>query len=155
MHKWSMPLNNTDRSAKLLVVRFLGQILPWSQHLCVSNSKSLQYIPKCCLQAGQDVLVSNLHGSEGPPPQSWGARVHHYQSIPVTTPLTTLFLIFAVASEGNNTWTPGPTTTTPISSSKPFRTGNQWILQLHAPLEGLSSTRLITPLQPAGSGTRR
>lgn len=52
-------------------------------------------------------------------------------------------------------WTPALTTTTPISSLKPFCTGNWWILQLHATLEGLSSTKSITPLQPVRSGTRR
>lgn len=154
-----MPLNNMDRSLHLLLVHFRGQILPGLQCICVSSSKSLQYIPKCCLQTGPPVQAARLHGgrvSLSHPPQSWGACVHHHQSMPVTTPLTNFFSSsFAVASEGNNMWTPAPTTTTPISSSKPFRTGNRWILQLHSTLEGLSSTKPITPLQPAGSGTRR
>lgn len=137
----------------------LEQIVPGWQCVCVSPSKSLQYIPKCCLHTGQALLASNLDGVKGslswPLPQSWGACVHHYQSIPVAASLTTFSSLFAVASEGNDMWTPAPTTTTPVSSLKPFCTGNRWILQLHTTLEGLSSTKSITPLQPARSGTRR
>lgn len=155
-----MPLNTTDRNLNLLLVHLLEQIVPGSQCICVSNSKSLRYIPKYCLHSGQALLASNLHGGKGslswPPPRSWGACIHHYQSIPVTAPLTAAFSsLFAVASEGSDIWTAAPTTTAPISSSKPFRTENEWILQLHTTLEGLSSTKSITPLQPAGSGTRR
>ena len=155
-----MPLNAMDRSLNLLLVHLLEQVVPGSQCICVSHSESLQYILKSCLHTGQALLASNLHRDKGslswPLPQSWGACLHHYQSIPVTAPLTTTFSsLFAVASEGNDMWTPAPTITTPISSSKPFRTGNRWILHFHTTLEGLPSTKSITSLQPVGSGTRR
>lgn len=120
---------------------------PGSQCICF-HSKWLRHVPKCCPHHGQALPTPSLHRDPGsfswPPPQS--------QSIPGTSPVTTSFCsLFAAASEGNDTWTPAPTI--PISSSKPFCTGYQWILQLHIP-EAFSSTRSIPLLQPAGSGTR-
>lgn len=67
-----MPLTTTNRSLNLLLVHLLKQTVPGSQSICVSNSKSLQDLTKCCLHAGQGLLASNLHRGKGslswPPP---------------------------------------------------------------------------------------
>lgn len=85
-----MPQHAQDRSVNLLLVHFLGQIFAWiTASLCFQFQKPSVH-PKVLSPDWPRCASLQLAWKRG----ASATTVHHYQSLPVSTPLTTFFLIF-------------------------------------------------------------